>query len=447
MKDPENTSPEKKEPGKAPQGPARLTEDLRKLLLENGFDRVGFADAESTPGANHFRTWLERGYAGNMDYLARNAERRRDVQRVLEGTRGVIVTAMHYGEGGSAGIANPSSDRAEISSYARGTDYHRVIEKRLKTCCRLLEERFAGEYRYYVDTGPVLEKAWAQKAGIGWIGKNTCSIDTDNGSYFFLGVILTTHAVEPDPPAVDHCGSCTLCLEACPTAAFPEPYVLDARRCISYLTIEERGEIVAELEEKMENLVFGCDICQEICPWNSEPRVRGEPGLAAREENVFPKLSELSGLTPESFSERFPQSPIRRAGFRGFLRNVIIALGNSSPQYALEHLNQLGRREYIRNDPLLNRTLERARRRLLEKNRMEGNREIREEFKRTKIRGPLLTSMAILSILAFLVFWLTWLTNKANYGVWIPGLFLYISLMTFLYHLARKKEDGVRENK
>ena len=447
MKDPENTSPERKEPGETPQDPAGLTGDLRKLLLENGFDRVGFADAGSTPGADHFREWLDRGYAGNMDYLARNTERRQDVQKVLEGARGVIVTAMHYGDGGSVGIANPASDRAEISSYARGTDYHRIIEKRLKSCCRLLRERFAGEYRYYVDTGPVLEKAWAQKAGIGWIGKNTCSIDADNGSYFFLGVILTTHAVEPDPPALDHCGSCTLCLEACPTAAFPDPYVLDARRCISYLTIEERGEIIAELEEKMENLVFGCDICQEVCPWNSEPRVRNEPGLAAREENVFPRLSELAELTPESFSERFPQSPIRRAGFRGFLRNVIIALGNSSPQNALEHLDQLGRRESIRKDPLLKRTLERARRRLMEKNRIERSGKIRGEFKRAKIQGPIPTAMAILSALAFLVFWLTWITDKANYGVWIPGLFLYISLMTFLYHLARKKQDGKRENK
>ena len=233
MKQPENTSPQKKEPATESENPAGLTEDLRNLLIENGFDRVGFASAGRTPGADEFRTWLEHGYAGNMDYLARNARRRRDVQEVLEGTRSVIVTAMHYGEGGSAGIANPSSDRAEIAAYARGTDYHRVIEKRLKNCCRLLKERFGGEYRYYVDTGPVLEKAWAEKAGIGWIGKNTCSIDADNGSYFFLGVILTTHKLESDPPAVDHCGSFTLCLEACPTAAFPPPYVLDARRCIS----------------------------------------------------------------------------------------------------------------------------------------------------------------------------------------------------------------------
>ena len=443
MKPPRNTSPHNKEAGE-PEWP---TEELRKLLFDNGFDRVGFADAEETPGAEEFSEWIDRGYAGNMDYLARNAQRRRNAHKVLESVRSVIVTAIHYGEDGAAGIANPSSDHAEIASYARGTDYHRVIEKRLKSCCRLLKERFGGDYRYYVDTGPVLEKAWAQKAGIGWIGKNTCSIDADDGSYFFLGVILTSHELQPDPPAVDHCGSCTLCLEACPTAAFPQPYVLDARRCISYLTIEERGEIVSELEEKMENLVFGCDICQEVCPWNSEPRVRDEPGLAAREENIFPRLSELVELTPESFSERFPQSPIRRAGFRGFLRNVIIALGNSSPQNALEHLDQLGRRESIRKDPLLKRTLERARRRLMEKNRVERSGKIREEFKRTKIQGPIPTAMAILSVLAFLVFWLTWITDKTNYGVWIPGVFLYIFLMTFLYHLARKKQAGKRENK
>ncbi|MFP6737132.1 MAG: 4Fe-4S double cluster binding domain-containing protein, partial [Planctomycetota bacterium] len=167
------------------------------------------------------------------------------------------------------------------------------------------------------------------------------------------------------PPATDHCGSCTLCLEACPTDAFPQPYVLDARRCISYLTIEERGEIASELEEKMENLVFGCDICQEVCPWNSEPRPRSEPELAARQENIFPKLSELTSLTAENFAARFPQSPIKRAGFRGFLRNAIIALGNSTPGNGLELLNELSGRDDIQSDPLLRGTLERARGRIM----------------------------------------------------------------------------------
>ena len=211
----------------------------------------------------------------------------------------------------------------------------------------------------------MLEKAWAQKAGIGWIGKNTCSIDADDGSYFFIGVILTSHELVVDPPAVDHCGSCTLCLEACPTAAFPEPYILDARRCISYLTIEERGEIAAELEEKMQNLVFGCDICQEVCPWNNEPRPRSEPELAARQENIFPELSELASLNAESFAARFPQSPIKRTGFRGLLRNTIIALGNCTPRKGRELLEELSGREDVQSDPLLRGTLERARSRML----------------------------------------------------------------------------------
>ena len=365
MKPGENTSPERKEPGKNQDAAAALTEDLRKLLLENGFDRVGFAAADTTPGTVEFSDWIDRGYAGNMDYLARNAERRCDPGKVLEGTRSVIVMALHYGDDRALGIASPASDRAEISAYARGTDYHRVIEKRLKNCSRLLKDTFGGEYRYYVDTGPMLEKAWAQKAGIGWIGKNTCSIDAGDGSYFFLAVILTTLELRPDPPATDHCGSCTLCLEACPTDAFPQPYVLDARRCISYLTIEERGEIVSELEEKMENLVFGCDICQEVCPWNSEPRPGSEPDLAARQENIFPKLSELAALSAESFAARFPQSPIKRTGFRGLLRNTIIALGNSTPRKALELLEELAGREDVQSDPLLSGTLERARSRML----------------------------------------------------------------------------------
>jgi len=365
MKPGENTSPQRKEPGKNQDAPAALTEDLRKLLLENGFDRVGFAAADTTPGTEEFSDWIDRGYSGNMDYLARNAERRCDVGKVLEGTRSVIVMALHYGDERALGIASPASDRAEIAAYARGTDYHRVIEKRLKNCSRLLKDTFGGNYRYYVDTGPVLEKAWAQKAGIGWIGKNTCSIDAGDGSYFFLAAILTTLELRPDPPATDHCGSCTLCIEACPTDAFPQPYVLDARRCISYLTIEERGEIVSELEEKMENLVFGCDICQEVCPWNNEPRPGSEPDLAARQENIFPKLSELASLSAESFAARFPQSPIKRTGFRGLLRNTIIALGNSTPRKGLELLEELAGREDIQSDPLLRGTLERARSRML----------------------------------------------------------------------------------
>ena len=365
MKPGENTSPERKEPGKNQDSPAALTEDLRKLLLENGFDRVGFAAADSTPGTEEFRDWIKRGYSGNMDYLARNAERRCDVGQVLEGTRSVIVMALHYGDDQAPGIARAASDHAEIAAYARGTDYHRVIEKRLKNCSRLLKDTFGGNYRYYVDTGPVLEKAWAQKAGIGWIGKNTCSIDADKGSYFFLAAILTTLELRPDPPAADHCGSCTLCLEACPTDAFPQPYLLDARRCISYLTIEERGEIVAELEDKMANLVFGCDICQEVCPWNSEPRPDSEPDLAARAENIFPKLSELASLNAESFAARFPQSAIKRTGFRGLLRNTIIALGNSTPGNGLALLDELAGREDIQSDPLLSGTLKRARSRIL----------------------------------------------------------------------------------
>jgi epoxyqueuosine reductase len=300
-----------------------------------------------------------------MAYLARTRERRCDPERVLPGARSVIAVALHYRASGTPwGISNPRTDRAEIAAYAQGADYHQVLESRLIRACEALEREYPASYRYYVDTGPVLEKAWAERAGIGWVGKNTCAIDSERGSFFFIGVILTTLEFEPDPPATDHCGSCRLCIEACPTGAITEPYVLDARRCISYLTIEHRGAIGSGLEEKMANLVFGCDICQEVCPWNAPEGLRADPELAPRPENEFPSLPELARLTPERFRDRFPRSAVRRAKFGGFLRNAIIALGNSGRSEYIRLLEELRASEHVRSDPALLETLERASARL-----------------------------------------------------------------------------------
>ena len=256
------------------------TKDLiRARILAAGFDRVGFATAAKAPGAPHFRDWLQRGFAGEMHWLERNIERRVDPRNVLEGTRTVISVALHYAPPTPSPAEIQSEGdppRGQISSYAQGTDYHRVIEKRIKAVCRELADLEPARYRWYVDTGPVLERDWAQAAGIGWIGKNTCSIHPEHGSYFFLGTILTTLDIEPDGVATNHCGTCRLCLDSCPTDAFAGPYQLDARRCISYLTIEHRGPYEESLEEQVGDWVFGCDICQAVCPFNSGERGRSQ---------------------------------------------------------------------------------------------------------------------------------------------------------------------------
>ena len=229
-------------------------------------------------------------------------------------------------------------------------------------------EDVARPVRVIVDAGPVLERSHAARVGLGFPSKAANLLDPEWGPWMLLGELFLDRAPDavPDAPTFPTCGTCTACLDACPTNAFPEPYVLDARRCISYLTIELRDEpIPTELREGLGDWVFGCDICQEVCPWNSEPRPRSEPELAARQENIFPELSELASLNAESFAARFPQSPIKRTGFRGLLRNTIIALGNSTPRKGLELLEELAGREDVQSDPLLRGTLERARSRML----------------------------------------------------------------------------------
>ncbi len=339
-------------------------EELRRLILEAGFDNVGFAAAGAAPAREHFHEWLNRGFAAGMEYLKRRVERRTDPRNVVAGARTVIVVSRSYRDNEPFGIARGRSELAEIASYARGTDYHRVLEKRLKALTELLTSVYPAAYRYYVDTGPVLERDWAQLAGIGWVGKNTCTIDARSGSFLFLGAIITTLAVTPDAPATNHCGSCRRCLDACPTDAFAGPYQLDSRLCISYLNIEHRGAISEELEPAIGNLVFGCDICQEVCPFNRASGPEPEEELAARPQNRSPRLTDLARLDRSSFRERFPRSAIRRAKFEGFMRNVIIALGNSESPACLKALEELEAREDIMSDDGLRVTLERAIRRL-----------------------------------------------------------------------------------
>jgi epoxyqueuosine reductase len=320
-----------------------------------GFDLCGVVRAEKFPELEQMSEWLARGYAGEMKYLA--DPRRSDPQKAMPGIRSAIVCLLNYNTARplSTDPALPidySKPSAWISRYAWGDDYHDVLRERLDGVVESLRERFTQpfETRAYVDTGPVQERVLAKYAGLGWLGKNTLLLNQMLGSFFFLGVILTTLDLEPtlggnELPPPDLCGSCRRCLDACPTQAFVEPYVMDARKCISYLTIELRGSIPEEFREPMGNHVFGCDICQDVCPWNRkapvtelaafQPRgvgVKSEKGKGKmqNEATLFaPELEWLAALSQEEFSRIFRGSAVKRAKWRGLVRNACVALGNS----------------------------------------------------------------------------------------------------------------------
>ena len=323
-----------------------------------GFDRCGVVRAENYPELERLPEWLAKGYSGEMKYLA--DPRRGDPQSAMPGARSVIVCLLNYNTSlpfstdsfAQDGNENP---RGWISRYAWGDDYHEVLLVRLNNLVELLRERFQMpfEARSYVDTGPVQERVLAKHAGLGWLGKNTLLLNDTLGSFFFLGVILTTLDLEAtlaagEMPPPDLCGNCRQCLDACPTQAFVEPYVLDARKCISYLTIELRGSIPDEFRAPMGRHVFGCDICQDVCPWNQrapstaakefQPRalaaLRERPAqnspLPASEAFFLPRLEWLASLSEAEFRDVFRASPIKRAKWRGLVRNACIALGNSN---------------------------------------------------------------------------------------------------------------------
>ena len=308
--------------------------DLKTALSSEaqalGFDCIGVAAPDAiAQAAKHFREFLEAGAHGEMDWLARNPERRTNPRGLWADVRSVIMLGVNYGPEDDPLAILQARSKGAISVYAQGDDYHDLIKKHLKTLARWLVAAAPCEVKVFVDTAAVMEKPLAQAAGIGWQGKHTNLVSREFGSWLFLGAIFTTLELPRDDAESDHCGSCQACLDICPTAAFPAPYKLDARRCISYLTIENKGPIPREFRQAIGNRIYGCDDCLAVCPWNKFAQQGREAKLAARATLQAPRLADLAQLDDAAFRALFTKSPVKRTGRDRFVRNVMIAIGNS----------------------------------------------------------------------------------------------------------------------
>lgn len=304
---------------------------IKALTGEFGFQRCGIADVELGEDEQHLRDWLAQGLYGSMAWMAQHGDKRSRPAELVPGTLRVISVGLDYGRDPDEAWATlDDHERAYVARYALGRDYHKLMRNRLQK----LAERIADEigpfgYRVFVDSAPVLERALARNAGLGWIGKHTCLIDKDGGSWFFLGELYVDLPLPIDPPAGAHCGTCTRCIDICPTQAIVAPYRLDARRCIAYLTIEHEGSIDEELRPLIGNRIFGCDDCQLVCPWNKFAKTTDEPDFRARNDLDTATLADLFAWTEAEFLHRTEGSPIRRSGYARWLRNLAIALGNA----------------------------------------------------------------------------------------------------------------------
>ena len=310
---------------------ALLASRIKLWGAELGFQAVGVANADLSAAEPRLAEWLEKGWHGEMDYMARHGMTRARPGTLLPGTVRVISCRMNYSSAlGDEAAVLEDANRAYVARYARGRDYHKVIRSRLqKLCDRIATETGPFGYRVFADSAPVLEVELAAKAGIGWRGKNTLLLSREAGSYFFLGEIYTSLPLPADQPASEHCGTCAACIEICPTQAIRAPYQLDARRCISYLTIEHKSAIPEELRPLIGNRVYGCDDCQICCPWNSFARVTAEPDFDVRNGLDAATLVELFAWTETEFDERMRGSAIRRIGYEQWLRNLAVGLGNA----------------------------------------------------------------------------------------------------------------------
>jgi epoxyqueuosine reductase len=328
----------------------RLKQQARSL----GFALAGIAAAGPADHFERLGEWLERGYAGDMSYLHRHADAHRHPAAILPQVRSVVMTAMNYGS--QPDEEPPGNLHGRVARYARGPDYHDVLRPRLRQLLTWVQAQQPDcRGRAVVDSAPLLERDFARRSGLGWFGKNTMLLNKRQGSYFFLGALLLDIALQPDPiHEPNHCGTCTRCLDACPTQAFTGPGWLDARRCISYLTIELRGSLPAELRTGLGNWVFGCDVCQEVCPWNRHAPADADPALRHRSDLAELDLIELLGLTPEQFKKQFGATALMRPGRGGMLRNAALVLGNQGDARALPAL----RRAASDEDPLVREAAE-----------------------------------------------------------------------------------------
>jgi epoxyqueuosine reductase len=332
-------------------GCAEITDVVKQAATQAGFDRVGVAPVEDAPELEHFPRWIAEGHAGEMKYLEARDEqgrlKRASLAHAAPWARSVVVCALNYNTAQpySTEVQREDAGRGWISRYAWGEqDYHDALMPRLRQVEAAMRNACGSDdvvTRCYVDTGPIVERVAAKYAGIGWIGKNTCIINQKAGSWLFLGVILTSIELKAGLPAPDRCGSCTRCIEACPTDALIAPYQMDSNKCIAYLTIEKRGAIADELKDGMGRHVFGCDICQDVCPWNRKAPVTEIAEFQAREGLVNPALDWLAEISAEEFSRRFRGSPVKRTKRSGLRRNAAIAMGNSGERKFLPVLEKL----------------------------------------------------------------------------------------------------------
>ena len=346
--------------------PALTADTVKAQALSLGFDLCGICRPEAYPELGFLAEWLKRGYAGDMSYLGRTRRVRSDVRHILPSAQSVIVLATNYNTPRpySTEIADPGV--ARIARYAWGDDYHEVVLRRLNALWLWMRKTHPGPFEamVYVDTGPIQERVYAQHAGIGWIGKHTCVISARRGSWIFLSTILCSLALDPDPPATDHCGTCTKCLDACPTGAIVEPYVLDARRCLSYLTIEQKKAIPDEHADAAGAYVYGCDICQDVCPWNQAPLVSEAPQWMPRPALDAPRLVDLWRKSDAELAEALTGSAMTRAPLTSLRRNLAVALGNAADQETRAALDDApdDARPSL-GDPVVDAALARGRRR------------------------------------------------------------------------------------
>jgi epoxyqueuosine reductase len=305
-----------------------LTERVKRKAHDLGFQAVGVSRVTSDrPESTRLAEWLAHGYHGEMAWMARTAAKRKNPALLLPGIRAIVSLGMNYY---SDDRPDDRPGQGRIARYARGADYHHILGERLDSLVAFLQAEAPDSLsRAYVDTGAVMEKAWAQRAGLGWIGKHSNLVSGEHGSWLLLGEVLTTANMDPDEPGSDLCGTCSLCIKACPTGAITEPYVLDARRCLSYLTIEQKGEIPQEFQKALGNRIFGCDDCLDVCPYNLQATPMAEPAFLATPLTLNPDLDALARQSEEEFQAVFNRSPVRRATRKGLQRSVAIALENA----------------------------------------------------------------------------------------------------------------------